>query len=45
MALQKADFIVIDYSARVKETNEVFDTTHEDVAKRAPLQGRGNLRA
>jgi FKBP-type peptidyl-prolyl cis-trans isomerase 2 len=27
MTLQKGDFILIDYVAKVKETNEVFDTT------------------
>jgi FKBP-type peptidyl-prolyl cis-trans isomerase 2 len=43
MALQKADFIVIDYSARVKETNEVFDTTHEDVAKKEHLYKEGEI--
>ena len=30
MTLQKGDFILIDYVAKVKETNEVFDTTKED---------------
>ena len=34
MALQKGDFILIDYVAKVKETNEVFDTTQEEVAKK-----------
>ena len=43
MALQKADFIVINYSARVKETNEVFDTTHEDVAKKEHLYKEGEI--
>ena len=35
MTLQKGDFILINYTAKVKETNEVFDTTHEDVAKKS----------
>jgi peptidylprolyl isomerase len=43
MALQKADFIIINYSARVKETNEVFDTTHEDVAKKEHLYKEGEI--
>jgi peptidylprolyl isomerase len=43
MALQKADFIVINYSAKVKETNEVFDTTHEDVAKKEHLYKEGEI--
>ena len=37
MALQKGDFILIDYIAKVKETNEVFDTTKEDAAKEARI--------
>lgn len=37
MALQKGDFILISYTAKVKETNEVFDTTYEDVAKKEHL--------
>jgi peptidylprolyl isomerase len=43
MTLQKADFIVINYSARVKETNEVFDTTHEAVAKKEHLYKEGEI--
>ena len=31
MVLQKGDFILIEYTAKVKETNEVFDTTSEEV--------------
>ncbi len=41
MTFQKTDFVLIDYSARVKETNEVFDTTHEDVAKKEHLHKEG----
>ncbi len=37
MALQKGDFIIIDYTAKVKETNEVFDTTIEETAKKEHL--------
>lgn len=43
MALQKGDFILIDYMAKVKETNEVFDTTKEDVAKKEHIQKEGEL--
>jgi len=43
MALQKGDFIVIDYVAKVKETNEVFDTTKEDVAKKEHLFKEGEI--
>ena len=43
MSLQKADFVLINYSAKVKETNEFFDTTHEDVAKKEHLYKEGEL--
>ncbi len=43
MALQKGDFILIDYVAKVKETNEVFDTTKEEVAKKEHLHKEGRL--
>ncbi len=43
MALQKGDFILIDYVAKVKETNEVFDTTNEDVAKKEHLHKEGRM--
>lgn len=37
MALQKGDFILVEYVAKVKETNEVFDTTNEETAKKEHL--------
>ncbi len=43
MTLQKGDFILISYTAKVKETNEVFDTTHEDVAKKEHLFKEGEI--
>jgi len=43
MALQKGDFILISYAAKVKETNEVFDTTAEDVAKKEHLFKEGKI--
>src|SRR5208283_3842222 len=43
MTFQKTDFVVIDYSAKVKETNEVFDTTYEDVAKKEHLFKEGEI--
>jgi peptidylprolyl isomerase len=43
MALQKGDFILISYTAKVKETNEVFDTTNEDTAKKEHLQKEGEI--
>jgi peptidylprolyl isomerase len=43
MTLQKGDFILIDYIAKVKETNEVFDTTKEDIAKKEHLHKEGKI--
>lgn len=43
MALQKGDFILIDYTAKVKETNEVFDTTSEEIAKKEHLYKEGEI--
>ncbi len=43
MALQKGDFILIDYTAKVKETNEVFDTTVQEVAKKERLEKEGEI--
>jgi peptidylprolyl isomerase len=43
MTLQKGDFILIDYVAKVKETGEVFDTTIEEVAKRERLYKEGEI--
>ncbi len=38
MAVKKGDFIRLDFTGRVKETGEVFDTTIEDVAKESGLK-------
>lgn len=43
MVLQKGDFILINYTAKVKETNEVFDTTNEEVAKKEHLHKEGEI--
>jgi len=43
MTLQKGDFILIDYVAKVKETSEVFDTTKEEVAKNEHLHKEGEI--
>ena len=34
MPFTKGDFLLIDYVAKIKETNEVFDTTFEEVARK-----------
>ncbi len=43
MSLEKGDFILINYSAKVKETNEVFDTTDEETSKKEHLYKEGEV--
>jgi peptidylprolyl isomerase len=43
MTLEKGDFILLNYTAKVKETNEVFDTTIEEIAKKEHLHKEGEL--
>jgi len=43
MGLQKGDFITINFTAKVKETGEVFDTTVKDVAKKERLYKEGDV--
>lgn len=43
MSLQKGDFILLDYVAKVKETGEVFDTTVEEIAKKEHLYKEGEI--
>ena len=43
MAVEKGDFIYLEYTARVKETGEVFDTTIEEVAKEERLFKEGDI--
>ncbi len=43
MTLEKGDFILINYTAKVKETNEVFDTTSEEVAKKERLHKESEI--
>jgi peptidylprolyl isomerase len=43
MTLEKGDFILINYTAKVKETNEMFDTTIEETAKQEHLHKEGEL--
>ena len=43
MSLQKSNFILIDYVAKVKETGEIFDTTIEETAKKEHLYKEGDL--
>jgi peptidylprolyl isomerase len=41
--IQKSDFIIVDYTAKVKETGDVFDTTSEEIAKENKLYKEGEL--
>ena len=43
MALQKGDFILIEYTAKVKETSEVFDTTVEETSRKEHLHKEGEM--
>jgi peptidylprolyl isomerase len=43
MALEKGNFILVDYTAKVKETGEVFDTTIEETAKKEHLYKEGEI--
>jgi peptidylprolyl isomerase len=43
MALQKGDFVLLDYVAKVKETGEVFDATTEETAKKERLYKEGEI--
>ncbi|MBN2567611.1 peptidylprolyl isomerase [Candidatus Woesearchaeota archaeon] len=41
MGISKGDFIVLAYTAKVKESGRVFDTTDEAIAKKEGLAGQG----
>ena len=43
MTLQKGNFILVDYTAKVKETNEIFDTTIEETSKKEKLHKEGEI--
>ena len=43
MPIQKSDFIIVDYTSKVKETGEVFDTTSEEIAKENKLYKEGDI--
>jgi peptidylprolyl isomerase len=40
---KKSDFIIVDYTGKVKETGEVFDTTSEEIAKENKLYKEGEI--
>ena len=39
--VSKGDFVLVDYTGRVKETGEVFETTVEEVAREAGIYSEG----
>jgi FKBP-type peptidyl-prolyl cis-trans isomerase 2 len=41
MPIKKGDFILINYTSKVKETEEIFDTTNEETAKQQKLHKEG----
>ena len=43
MPIKKGDFILINYTSKVKETGAIFDTTTEEVAKKEKLYKEGEL--
>jgi peptidylprolyl isomerase len=43
MAFEKGEFVLLEYVARVKETNEVFDTTNQETAKKEHLHKEGEI--
>jgi FKBP-type peptidyl-prolyl cis-trans isomerase 2 len=43
MPFKKGDFILVNYTAKVSETGETFDTTIEEVAKQAGIYKEGGM--
>jgi len=41
MAVEKGDFVELDYTGKLKGTQEVFDTTDLDIAKKAGMKTEG----
>ena len=41
MAVEKGDFVELDYTGKLKATQEVFDTTDLEVAKKAGIKTEG----
>ena len=42
MKLKKGDFIQIDYVGRIKENNQIFDLTEEELAKKENIHQKGS---
>jgi peptidylprolyl isomerase len=43
LPIKQSDFIIVDYTGKVKETGEVFDTTSEETAKESKLYKEGEI--
>jgi peptidylprolyl isomerase len=43
LAIKKSDFVIVNYTGKVKETGEVFDTTSEETAKESKLYKEGDI--
>lgn len=43
MPLKNGDFILIEFTAKIKETGEIFDTTNEEIAKKERLYKEGEI--
>ncbi len=43
MPIKKGEFIFINYTSKVKETGQIFDTTNEEVAKQEKLYKEGEI--
>ncbi len=43
MGFNDGDFVLIDYTVRVKETGNIIDTTNEEIAKRENIYEAGKL--
>lgn len=41
--VSEGDFVIVEYTARDKETNTIFDTTYEEVAKEAKIYKEGEI--
>ena len=37
MTLEKGSLVLVDYTAKVKDTNEIFETTNEEEARKSDL--------
>jgi peptidylprolyl isomerase len=43
MSIKKGDFVLINYTGTIKETNEIFDTTIEEVSKNEKMYKDGEI--